>query len=255
MDLQRANSWKRIAAWMLDLMLLSVLAVGAALGISTMSGYDGYYQTVQNAYDSYEAQYGIELDIDKETYDAMTPQEQAEYQKTLETIQKDLNADQEVRKAYDMVVTLMVLSATLGILAATLVLEFAVPLILKNGRTVGKMCFGVGVVRIDGVKISALQLFVRTLLGKYTIEIMVPVYIILMIFWGSLNIIGLVVIALLLILQIVCVAVSRDRAAIHDRLAGTVVVDITSQKVFATAQERVDYINRIHEEQAKKQDY
>ncbi|MBQ8769040.1 MAG: RDD family protein [Oscillospiraceae bacterium] len=251
MDLQRANSWKRIAAWILDLMLLCVLAVGTAYGVSVITGYDAYDQKLQAAYDHYEEQYGVTFDVDQATYEAMTQEEKANYDAAYDA----LIADEEAMYSYNMLVNLSMLMTTLGILVATLVLEFAVPLVLKNGQTIGKKCFSLGVMRIDGVKISPLQLFARTLLGKFTIETMVPVFIVMMILWGSMGITGTVVLLALLVVQVICVAVGGNRAAIHDRLAGTVVVDISSQKIFETADERIAYINRIQEEKAKKQDY
>lgn len=251
MDLQRASSWKRIAAWILDLMLLCVLAVGAAYCTSEIADYDSYNQKLQAAYEHYEKQYGITFDVDQTTYEAMTAEEKANYDAAYEA----LIADKEAMYAYNMVVNLSLLTTSLGILVATLVLEFIVPLILKNGQTIGKKCFSLGVVRIDGVKITPLQLFARTLLGKYTIEMMVPVYIVLMLLWGSMGIVGTLVLLLLLIAQVICVAVGQNRATIHDRLAGTVVVDISSQKVFETTDDLIAYTKRIHAEQVKKQDY
>ena len=251
MDLQRASSWKRIAAWMLDMMLLCVLAVGAALGLSAVFGYDGYDQKLQAAYDSYETQYGVTFNMDQTSYAAMTEAEKANY----EAAYQALIADEQAMYAYNMVVNLSLLMTTLGILLAMVALEFVVPLILKNGQTVGKKCFSLGVVRVDGVKINPLQLFARTVLGKYAVETMIPVYILLMLFWGAMDMTGTLVLLALLVTQVVCVALGQTRATIHDRLAGTVVVDIASQKIFESTEELIAYTKRIHAEQARHQDY
>ena len=250
-ELQKASSWKRIAAWVLDLMLLAVLAVGGTFLFSTLLGYDGYEQQLNQAYASYESQYGITFDIAKETYSAMTEAEKANYNAAYEA----LIADEEAMYAYNMVVNLSLLVTTLGILLSVLVLEFIVPLILKNGQTVGKKCFSLGVVRNDGVKVNPLQLFARAILGKYTIETMIPVYIILMLFWGTMDITGTLLLAALLIAQVICYAVTQNRAVIHDLLVGTVVVDIASQKVFESTEDLIAYTKRIHAEQAKRQEY
>ena len=125
----------------------------------------------------------------------------------------------------------------------------------QNGQTLGKKCFSLGVVRIDGVKVNAMQMFTRTLLGKFAIETMVPVYIIMMLFWGSMDITGTFVILALLVMQIICIAVGQNRAAIHDRLAGTVVVDIASQKIFESTEDLIAYTKQIHAEQVKRQSY
>lgn len=253
MDLQRASSWKRIAAWVLDLMLLCVLTVGAAFGLSEVLNYDSHYQTVQAAYDSYAKEYGIALDMDQATYDALTPEEKAQYDEAIKKVDAALNADEEVRYAYNMVINLSLVITTLGILLAYLVLEFAVPLLLKNGQTIGKKCFSIGVARIDGVKLTPVQLFVRTVLGKFAVETMIPVYVVLMLFWGIMGIGGTLVLLILLVIQIVCIAAGQNRLTIHDRLAGTVAVDITSQKIFESTEDLIAYTKRIHAEQVKRQ--
>lgn len=250
MDLQKASSWKRIAAWILDMVLLCVLAVGAAYLLSGVLGYDAYDQKLQAAYDRYEKQYGVDFHIDQTDYEAMTDAERANFDAAYDA----LNADTEAIHAYNMIVNLSLLLTTLGILLAMLVLEFAVPLMLKNGQTIGKKCFSLGVVRTDGVKMNTLQLFTRTFLGKYTIETMIPVYIVQMLFWGSMDATGFLLLALL-IAQVICIAVTRTNSAIHDLLAGTVVVDIASQKVFESTQDLIDYTKRIHAERAQRQEY
>ena len=63
---------------------------------------------------------------------------------------------------------------TLSTLIAFLLLEFAVPLMLKNGQTLGKKIFGVAVVRVDGVKVSPVMVFARGILGKCTIGTLAP---------------------------------------------------------------------------------
>lgn len=255
MDLQKANSWKRIAAWILDIMLLAVLAVGAGFGLSSVFGYDGYQQTVQSAYEKYANQYGIDLDMDQATIDAMSQEEKDSYEKAMEAFDAALNADEEAVYAYNMLANLSLVITTLGILIAILALEFIVPLLLKNGQTIGKKCFSIGVVRVDGVKITPVQLFLRTVMGKFAVETMIPVYVGLMLFWGSVGLFGIVALLLLVIGQVICIAVNPARLAIHDRMSGTVVVDITSQKIFESTDDLIAYTKRIHAEQAKRQDY
>ena len=255
MELQRASSWKRIAAWVLDIMLLCVLTVGVAFGLSALLDYDVHQQTVQTAYEYYAQQYGIDLDMDQATYDAMSEAEKAEYDEKAKKIEIALNADEDVKYAYNMVVSYSLLITTMSILLATVLLEFVVPLLLKNGQTIGKKCFSLGVCRVDGVKVTPLQLFARTVLGKFAVELMIPVYVVIMLYWGLMGIGGTAVLLILLIIQITCIAVNRDRLAIHDRFAGTVVIDISSQKIFESTDDLIAYTKRIHAEQAKRQDY
>ena len=249
MDLQRASSWKRIAAWVLDLMLLAVLTVGVAFGLSAALGYDSYDQQLEAAYDRYEQEYGIVFDIDQATYEAMTETERENYDTAYDALIKDTDA----MYAYNMLINLSLVIITLSVLVAYLVLEFAVPLLLKNGQTVGKKCFSLGAVRIDSVKATPVQMFTRTVLGKFAVETMIPVYVLLMLFWGTMGLGGTVALLLLVIIQIVCIAIGQNRLTIHDRLAGTVVVDISSQKIFENTEALIAYTKRIHAEQVKRQ--
>ena len=98
------------------------------------------------------------------------------------------------------------------VLVAFLLLEFLIPLLLGNGQTVGKKVFGVAVMREDSVKLSPVLLFIRAILGKYTIETMVPVLIILMIYWSVLGFFGTVILFGMLILQLVLLFSTKERS-------------------------------------------
>lgn len=250
-DLQKASTWKRIAAWIFDLILLCVLATGVAFLLSVLSGYDGYSQKLEDFYAAYETQYGTTFDISLDQYNAMTEEEKSVYDQAYQA----LIADTEVVHVYNMVLNLSLLITTLGILFAMLILEFVVPLFLKNGQTIGKKIFAIGLVRTDSVQMNTMQLFVRAVLGKFTIETMIPVYIVLMLFWGTVNLFGLVILLALLLGQVICIGVTKTNSAIHDLLAGTVAVDLPSQKVFRSSQDLIDYTKRIHAERASHQDY
>lgn len=250
-DLQKAGLWKRMAAWLLDTILTCVLAVGFAFSLSILLGYDGYNRQLEAQYSRYETQYGVVFDIGQDAYEAMTQEEKDNY----DTAYNALIADDEVLYTYNMVLNLSLLITTLSILLGILLAEFAVPLLFKNGQTVGKKCFSLGLMRTDGVKINTLQLFARTVLGKYTIGTMIPVYIVLMLFWGSMDATGTLLLGALAIGQMVCMGVTRNNSAIHDLLAGTVVVDITSQQIFATTEELIAYTKRVHADRAARQDY
>lgn len=251
MDLQKASMWKRMAAWILDVILTAVLAVGFGVILSAIVNFDGYYDSLMAGYDRYETAYSVEFDITRDTYEALDETQKEAYN----TAYNALITDEQVLRDYNMVINLSLVITSVGILLAMLCLEFAVPLWLKNGQTIGKKAFGIGLTTAECVKVNTMQLFVRTLLGKYTIETMIPVYIVLMFLWGTMDMTGTIVLGGLALLQLICVAVTRNNTAIHDMLAGTVAVDLASQKVFQNPQERIEYIKRIAAEQAQRQDY
>lgn len=246
--------WKRIAAWILDAILTCVIAVGFAVILSAVLNYDAYFTAVEDGQTRYGEQYGV-LGVTQEAYDKMTEQEKADYEAACKKANEAIMADEALMDAYMMAMNLTLVIASASILLAVLALEFVVPLILKNGQTIGKKAFSLGVIRQDGVRATNLQMFIRALLGKYTIETMIPVYILLMFFWGAMDMTGTIVLFALAAAQLLCIGITRTNGAIHDKLAGTVVVDIASQKVFESTDALIAYTKRIHAERAQRQDY
>jgi uncharacterized RDD family membrane protein YckC len=127
-----------------------------------------------------------------------------------------------------------------------------VPLLFKNGQTLGKKIFSIGVMRIDGVKISPIILFARNILGKCTIGTLVPIYLIMMVSFGLLGLVGLVVLAALILAQVIMFFFTKYRTPIHDKFAQTVTVDISTQLIFDSAEELLEYKKRIAAEQAER---
>ena len=144
---------------------------------------------------------------------------------------------------------------SLSILISIMLWDFVIPLWLGNGQTLGKKIFSLGLVRPDGVMVNTMQLFVRTLLGKFTIETMIPVYILLMLFWGTLDLTGTVMLLILLVAQALCMILTNTNAAIHDLLAGTAVVDISSQTIFRSTEDLIAHQKRVAAERAARQTY
>lgn len=250
-DIQKASISKRFFAWLLDVILLSILAVGIATGLGSILGYDGYVDTLYAAYDQYETQFGIEFDITQEQYQALPDAQREQY----DAAYKALTQDEDAMKAYNMVTSLMMLIVSLGILGGYLILEFAVPMWLKNGQTIGKKIFGIALMRVDGVKVTPFMMFVRTLLGKYTIETMVPVLIVVMLMFNMVSIIGTLIIGLILLAQVILLFANKNRCVIHDLMACTVAVDLSSQMIFDSPEAMLEYKKQRHADSVTHQDY
>ena len=250
-ELQRAGMWKRISALILDFILLCIVATGFLFIISYVVGYDSAndtftqrYNEYMKRYDYFEKTYDVDFDITGEQYDALSEEVKERYKAAEEAIVNDEEANrlkQECDNSYRIVINLTVLMTSLGIFIACLLLEFVVPLLLKDGQTVGKKIFGLCVVNANAVRLRPTVLFVRAILGKYTIEIMVPVFIFLLIFFSDIGIVGLAVLGLILILQVAVYIGTQNNSAIHDLLAGTVVVEAASQRIFNTREEMLEY--------------
>ena len=250
-DLQKASVWKRFAAWLLDLILVIILVVGIAFLLSAALGYDQYSDRVSEIYDQYEAQYGVSFDVGPEEYQNWSEEER----KVFDRAYQELVSNEEAMHAYGMTVNLTMVIASLSILAAIIVLEFVVPLLLKNGQTVGKKAFSLCVVRVDCVRMNPLQLFARTVLGKFAIETMLPVYILLTVFWNITNAAILLILIVLVIAQWIALLVTRKNQAIHDLLAGTAVADYSSQMIFDSEADLIELQKKLAAERAANQVY
>ena len=156
---------------------------------------------------------------------------------------------------YGELTGLLYVMLSLGLFFATLIIEFIVPLILKNGQTLGKKVFGVGVILITGVKISPIALFVRAMLGKYAIETMVPVSLAFIFFLLAPSGTILLVLIAIAILQIVLIIATKNNSLIHDVISSTVTVDMSTQMIFATYDDLLAYKQDVAKREADKKPY
>lgn len=249
-DLQKASSMKRFSAWLLDAILFCVLMTGCLWAVSNVIGLNHYTGELNAHYERYEAEYGISFD-DREAYNAMTEEEKQAYDATVAAAEEAMVNDEAFMASFHMVIQMLLIVLCISIFLAKLILEFFIPLWLRNGQTVGKKAFGLAVMRTNSVRISGVNLFIRSILGKYTTETMVPVFILIMSFTGVLGMTGIILLLVMLLIQIVLMITSPTNAMIHDKFADTVVVDMHSQLIFESAQARLEYQQRIAAEKAQ----
>lgn len=251
LDLQKANLWKRMSAALFDLILMVIVVVGAAFLLSVILDYDGYSAQMDEFRADYEATWGLDFDITAADYEQLTEEERAAYDKAWTAFAQDA----EVGYVYGMMLNLTLIIVTFSILTAYLLMELLIPLLLRNGQTVGKKIFGIAVMRRDGVRLAPVLLFARTVLGKFTVETMIAVLVVIMLYFNAIGVLGLAIIALLAVIQVGLLIATRNRTPIHDLLAQTVVVDMQSQLIFDTPEELLAYKKRLHAEDAARADY
>lgn len=250
-DLQKASMLKRISAYTFDMILLVCLIMVLAMALSGIFGYDDYNAQMDASYEKYGQMYNINISMTIEEYEALTQEELDRYMQALEAI----NSDQQVMRTYSMVVNLTIIIASVSILLGYLVLELLVPLWLGNGQTIGKKIFGIALMRTDGVKVTPFMMFVRTVLGKYTLETMIPVLIIIMLLFQMVGLMGTLILGLILLLQVILLIATRTNSALHDLLACTVAVDMASQMMFDSPEALLEYKKRVSAEAAYKAEY
>ena len=250
-EIQKASIAKRISAGLLDVIAVSIIATLCAWLISLTADYDGWNKKLEDSYSRYESQYGVTFRITEEEYNNKSSSDKENY----DNAYKALVEDSKAMKAYSMVTNLMILTVSLGLFIAVLIWEFIVPLFLKDGRTVGSLIFGIAVMRSNGVRISHISLFIRAILGKYAIETMISVYIIMMIFMNTIGIVGPLVICGILLMQLILIISTKNNQLIHCILSDTVVVDYGSQRIFDSQEDLLEHKKREARDRAERNPY
>ncbi len=251
LTVQKANFWKRISAYLFDVIITLIITVGVATVLSAALGYNRHNQALETYYTEYETNYGVDFDVSEEDYNNYSEEQKNAYNAASEAFRKD----ERVQAVYQKLFFLTLVIVSISLLLSLLTVYFIVPLFFKNGQTLGKKIFGLAVMRSNCVQASKPVLFIRTLFGLYTIETMFPVTLVVMIYFGVMGSVGRLTIGLLFLLQAGVLIASKNRSSIHDLLSDTVVVDMASQRIFATQEEMLAYKQAQHAEEAAKKDY
>lgn len=244
-DFQRASFLKRAPAWLLDMIILITLATGLMAAISYVVDIDTTIEHVSERRAYYVEEYGVSFDVTEEQIQQMSDEELAKYQAAAEELAKDT----EIQKALELLMNQILIIAGFGFLGAFVILEVLIPMWLKNGQTLGKKCFGIGLMRKDGITVTPFMLFVRAALGKFTVETMIPIFLVLMSFFGIMSM-GLILALVFLLVQIIVPVATRNKTAIHDLAACTVAVDLASQMIFDSVEEMQAYNAEIYGDKA-----
>lgn len=260
-DIQKASLMKRVSAWLLDAILLAIAITGFALLMSNIVDIEADYQSYSTIIEKFNVEasdneWNLKVDFVAGTigdveFSSLT-EEQQEY---FSAMANELVKTDEYQKVCNFIFNKTLIIVSIAFLLAYVLLELIVPLIFKNGQTIGKKIFAIAVMRTDGVKISPVILFIRTILGKYTIEAMIPVYLLLMHHFGVGSLVTLAVLVLIPIFQIILLIVTKTNSCIHDILSSTVTVDLQSQMIFESLEEKNEYMLRIHSEDVKNAKY
>ena len=244
-DIQRASMLKRIPAWVLDMILLLVVMTGFLVLWSRVFPVTPHVEEIDGIIAQYEQQYGGHWNIPAEEYEKMTDAEKEAAEKISLEISNALNQDEAALALLETVAINIFAMLSLSVLCAYVILEFVIPLLLKNGQTLGKKCFGVALMRKDGVKVTPFMMFARTVLGKCTVETMIPLLSAVMLFVGIGGPLFFLGVAVLLALLIVPLA-TRNKTGIHDIMACTVAVDLSSQMIFDSLEAMEAYHAEIY---------
>ena len=157
--------------------------------------------------------------------------------KYVDAIMDDLNKIPEVAKAGASYMTLSTLQYVASIFIAGALVYILMPIILKNGQTIGKKVFGLGLANSDGYKFTNTRLLMR----------FVPFAVvdISLFFMILVNLYLVLLIVLIIFLVSFALAMSSPkRMSLHDLTAQTIVVDLKTSTLFSTVEEEESYVLR-----------
>lgn len=247
----KASLLKRISAGILDIILLAVICLGFVWALSAIVNYDYYYDNYKEIYSTTVEKYGFDLDNLPNSEKELTKEEKVKFEELFE----ELNSNEEFYHSFIMGISLSIISISIGILLGIIIYEFVLPLIFKDGQTVGKKIFGIIVLSKNGVRIKPVQLFIRTILGKYTIEIMIPILTIVLLVFGNANALLIIIVIILCIAQFILFFFTYYKTPIHDLFAQTITCDKDTQMMFDTYDDLMEYKKQIHKEIVEKDKY
>lgn len=250
-DIQKASVSKRLYAFLLDMIIASILTSGLYLGLSAALRVESHSQKYKDIIAVYEQQYGVQFGKNEEEYAAMSEAEQNNYKAAVDAANSDEEANKEIKTFYVMTFTVF----ASGIILSMLILEFIVPMITRDGRTLGKLLFGLGVMRKSCLRIGKPVLFIRGVIGKGVFELILPVMILYSVLNGFTGVFGIILLCVFVIFELVVFIKSGGSELLHDMLSDTVVVDWGSQMIFDSAGERDEYAEKLKKQQAESDPY
>ena len=250
-SIQKASMLKRISAFLLDFILLTIAVTGFALLISVITGRAKHVDKMNERKAYFEETYSVDFDIKEEDYNKLSDDEK----QRIDDAYVLYRQDEEYLYAFNMLANLTLIMITFSLLLSYVLLELVLPIIFGNGQTVGKKVFAIGVVHVNAVRLTGLGLFTRTILGKYTVEAMIPVMLLLLTVFGGGGLTGLLVLGLLIVLEVFTFTKNKQNTPIHDVLAHTVCVDLSVQQIYENENELIKHKERLHEEAVQDSDY
>ena len=197
-----------------------------------------YHQT------AVEEEYSVNLDITDEEYEKLPESQKEIVDNAKKALNEVLAKDEKFVRLRADRLAIILGAAAIALFIAMLLAHFILPLILKNGQTLGKKTFGLAVVKIDCIKVSAPILFIRSMVGLFAIETMA------FLFFLTIVPVGVIAAILVQVLQVFVMIKTDTNSAIHDLLANTAVVDFSSQQIFETEEERAQFLAQESTENA-----
>lgn len=233
-----AKLTNRLAAFLIDAIILVILMTGLLYLISLVFDFDSHYQIMIQ--EQIKEGYLI-LNEETEKYETILPTA-SNYEQVCENVSNNALLMENL-----FFVNSFSINAPLAALAIVLfITEFVIPLFLRNGQTIGMKCFHVALLSTTNIKINPIQLFARCLLGKIAILGVVPLLAILYIFLNiSGGLFGTLIVIIVFGVQLICLLKTKNKTGIQDLIANVYPVDSTETIFYKTTKELQDANNQL----------
>ena len=224
-----ARPIKRLAAYLIDIVMVLVIFTGVMFLLSEMFDYQGVNAKLEQLY----IDTGVKIADDKGVYDFCDIKNT-----TCEQSLKNLYAMDLFYELFNSIQGFLIYAPIISIFVPLLILEFILPMIFKNGQTLGMKLFNIALISKNGIKVKPIQVFVRFLFGKFIINGIVPVLGVMYIFISDgAGITGAMLLLLYLIANFACYGVGQNKTFVPDALAGCYPIDTQEQIFFDTVEE------------------
>lgn len=139
------------------------------------------------------------------------------------------------------------LPLALGLTLGILIFFFIIPMCFKNGETIGKLVMHTCLVNKLGYQYRRIQLVPRF--------IFMALSVLLIIYFVGINLITVGILSALLLASFITMILTKDHKAIHDFIAGTLVIDKRNSTWFKDINEEERYQKQVddYEERHKKE--
>lgn len=265
-EIQKASFGRRFLAFIIDLAILLALAtfVNRVVSKPIVNNALGY-SAIEAKHDQNILEFGFAridpdsgkvvlinfaLDEEKDNFEALIQrhgpdlvaanlgtydEEEGKYvllgdiESQMNKLKRLLYLDGETEKLVNKMTFLKIVESSFSIFVSLLLVYLLVPLLFKNGQTLGKKLIRLAIISKSGLTLKPINYILRVLVGFYLIEI-----------------VGLIILYNLaptlalyyFIAMIAVIMFTKNNRSIHDLISGTVCVDLDAQYLIDTFEEK-----------------
>lgn len=237
----------RIGAFILDIILFVVLFTGVLYLFSLIANTQQYIDILNEEYIRIGYKY---FDEAKQEY-VFISEEAANFKEVIELY----NASEIIAENNAKLNVLVLNGPLISIVVCSLIFDLLIPLLLKNGQSIGMKVFNIGLLSKSEIAVTPMQVVLRCLLGKITVNKVVPYLALFLVMFAPTGaFFGLLVFLIIFIGNLVLLCSTKNHTGIADIIASVYPVDASQTVFYKTHEERqkaIDEENKLIKSQKK----